>query len=725
MKRILLFILFLNCALLPAQNRIAQQVSELQKRGADFKPFTVLQTKTNQQDAQVSQVVNDATLATVDLSKVNEIAQNQYEALKLQIPYQGQNIEVLLYKVTLFTEDFSLDTDKAKNVFYQKGAYYRGIVNGDVNSVASFNFFNGEFNGILSGESWGNLVVGKLQQPNNQIDYIVYSDAKMKVANDWDCYTKEEGYEISQSDNITGRETNTVKCVTFYFEVDFNLYTQNGSNVTTATNWMTSVYNNVQTLFTNDGITTALKSVFVWTTADPYVSMPSGSTSGDYLGTFAQNRPVFNGDVGMLVGIDPGGLGGVAYLNSICGQSNYAYSDVNFNYSAVPTYSWTVQVITHEFGHSLGSPHTHGCAWNGNNTAIDGCGQQAGYSEGTCAQGPIPSTTVKGTIMSYCHLISGVGISLANGFGPQPSALIASTVNAKTCLSSDCINTCINTVAEIQINNITQTSAVITWNDLDPTRTTWQISVTSITAASSWQTVTGNSYTVTNLLPNRYYEVRLRPICTGITPTFEKKIFATEGNYCGGMVFTDSGGASGQHTNMESFVRTMIPNQPNQALMATFTSFELELDYDYLYIYDGPDTTYPEFLAGGYTGTNSPGTVVSTAADGSLTFRFYSDQYVTAPGWIANISCIQSLGVAGNDFIDYSYYPNPTNGIVSIKSKDAIQEVMVYNVQGQLLWQQKGNELTTEVDLSTFPKGTYFFKLKINDRETNFKILKM
>jgi hypothetical protein len=73
MKRILLFIFFLNCVLLPAQNRIAQEVSELQKRGANFKAFTILQTKTNQQDAQVSQVVNDATLATVDLSKVNEI----------------------------------------------------------------------------------------------------------------------------------------------------------------------------------------------------------------------------------------------------------------------------------------------------------------------------------------------------------------------------------------------------------------------------------------------------------------------------------------------------------------------------------------------------------------------------------------------------------------------------------------------------------------------------
>jgi hypothetical protein len=202
-------------------------------------------------------------------------------------------------------------------------------------------------------------------------------------------------------------------------------------------------------------------------------------------------------------------------------------------------------------------------------------------------------------------------------------------------------------------------------------------------------------------------------------------VFATEGDYCGGMLFTDTGGESGAHTNLESYTRTMIPNQPNQRLMATFTTFDLELDYDYLYIYDGPDDTYPEFFSGGYTGTNSPGTITSTAPDGSLTFKFYSDQFVVASGWTAIISCVQSLGVSSNDFIDYSYYPNPTNGFLTIKSKDVISEVSVYNVQGQLLLSQKGSDLIAEVDLSPFSKGTYFFKLKINETETNFKILKL
>jgi len=38
--------------------------------------------------------------------------------------------------------------------------------------------------------------------------------------------------------------------------------------------------------------------------------------------------------------------------------------------------------------------------------------------------------------MSYCHLVSGVGIDLALGFGPQPGALIRSKVNAAGCLTS-------------------------------------------------------------------------------------------------------------------------------------------------------------------------------------------------------------------------------------------------------------------------------------------------
>jgi len=724
MKKGLLLIALLFSFSLFSQKKIAEQVATLQDLKTTFKKVSVLTPDATIDKNDVEKVVNDATLAKVNTTKLNQIFAAKDKFIELDIPYQNQVISVLLYKVNPFTEDFQIDTDKSKNIAYQKGVHYRGIIKNDINSVSSFNFFNGEFNGIISSESLGNLVIGKLDKKGNQLDYVVYSDSKMNIINDWSCHVKEDDTQVEELFN-SNREINTAKCVTFYFEVDFTLFTQNGSDTTATTNWMTSVFNNVQTLFNNDGITTALKSMFIWTSQDIYEGI--GTSSGVYLSSFAQNRPIFNGDVAMLVGIDPGGLGGVAYLDSICANYNYSYSDVDFSFSSVPSFSWTVQVITHEFGHSLGSPHTHGCYWNGNNTSIDGCGTTAGYPEGNCPVGPIPSSSVKGTIMSYCHLVGGVGISFANGFGPQPTALIQNNVNNKSCLSSDCINTCINNVVNIQASNITNNGVTATWDDLGDA-TTWQVMIRPANAVvgGTWNTVTTNSFTTSSLNPNTYYRIRVRPICVGISAPIREKVFATTGDYCSGMLFTDTGGISGNYTNKESFTRVMMPNLPNQKLVATFTSFQLEDIYDFLYIYNGSDETHPEFNSGaGFTGTNSPGTITSTATDGSLTFKFISDEGTFDSGWVATISCSPSLGISNNDFIDFSYYPNPTNGNLYIKSNTAISEVTVFNIEGRRLFNQTLDTLETSVDISQFATGTYFFKLKFGEKEANFKVLKM
>lgn len=722
-KYLLLTVLFCLTNLL-AQNKVAQKVSELQDMKLNFKPVSVLSPTPNAINADVNKVVDGATLATLNLEKVNDIVTNRYGTIELEIPYQNATISLLLYNVNPFSEGFHVDTDKVKNINYQKGVYYRGIIKGDMHSVSAFNFFNGEFNGIISNSELGNIVVGKLERPNNQKDYIVYSDAKMKIFNDFDCHVK-EGSVPKEEPATENRSVNSERCVAFYFEVDYNLFVANNNSETQTTNWITSVFNNVQTLYNNDGITVGLKSVYIWSSPDPYEGVGTGS--GAYLNAFAQNTPIFDGDIGMLVGIDPGGLGGVAFLNTICRSNNYAYSDVNLEFSSVPTYSWTVQVITHEFGHSLGSNHTHDCVWNGNNTRIDGCGGAAGYpGNGTCAAGPIPSGTEKGTIMSYCHLLSSVGISLSNGFGPQPAARILNNVNNSTCLSFDCAGSCPNTIAEIELLNITSTSLTVSWNDLGAT-TSWQVSVTPFSSTPVWTTVTGDTtLNVSQLNPNTYYIVRVRPFCEGIEPAVKEKIFATLAtNFCASVPFTDTGGTSAGYTDMESWVRTMTPNNAGLKLRVAFSSFNLENTYDFLYIYNGPNEFYPSLTPSGLTGTTNPGAFNSTAPNGSLTFKFVSDEAVTAAGWNAIVTCTGTLGIEDASFIDYSYYPNPTTGNVSIKSKDAITEIAVYSIQGQLLFNKKLNDLTANVDLSQFSKGTYFFKLKINGSEANFKILKM
>ena len=126
------------------------------------------------------------------------------------------------------------------------------------------------------------------------------------------------------------------------------------------------------------------------------------------------------------------GLGGVAWLDVFCGPNPESYANIGNTYSNFPLYSWNIEVMSHEMGHNFGSPHTHNCnAWVGG--PIDGCAPtyDPAYAEGNCTNGPIP---VKGTIMSYCHLLNTVGINLSLGFGVQPGDLIRTqTINA-SCL---------------------------------------------------------------------------------------------------------------------------------------------------------------------------------------------------------------------------------------------------------------------------------------------------
>jgi hypothetical protein len=726
MKRIITIIIVLVSFGAFAQKEVAKKVNELRSQQVVFKPYSVLTASNNIADNQTRQAIDRATFAKIKMQTVADLVANKDEYIEVAIPYQGKTIETQLYRVNIFAEGFHVDTDKGRAISYDKGVYYRGIVKGDSNSVVSFNFFKNELNGVISSQQLNNLVIGKLDKKNNLSDYIIYSDADLKVNNSFECKTKDV-VTTTPSENRNPGQTSSTRCVTMYFEIDNDLYNANGSDTTTTTNWLTSVFNNVQTLYNNDGITVSLKSLYIWTALDPYEGI--GTSSSDYLYKFNEVRPVFDGDLGQLLGIDPGGLGGVAVgIQGICTQQNFSYSDVNFSYSTVPTFSWTIMVITHEMGHLLGSPHTHACSWNGNHTAIDGCGPTANsaYAEGSCAIGPIPSSTEKGTIMSYCHLINGVGINLANGFGPQPAALILAWVNAGPCLSTDCINTCINAISDITVTNTTTSSATVTWTELGGA-TTWQISITDMNSPTTWVDTNTNSYTFSGLSPNTYYIFRVRPHCGfGLTSGDSNAIIVTSANYCNGIQITDTGGVGIQYNNNETYVRTIIPNLPNKKIAVTFSAFDLELNYDYLYVYDGNSTSANDLSAGGFTGTDIPGPFVSTATDGSLTIKFYSDGGVVADGYIADVACETLLATTSFEpNIDFTYFPNPTNGSVAIASKTTISEVLVYNLEGRLLYQNKINGLNAKVDMTAFATGTYFFKLKFNDKEANFKILKM
>jgi PKD repeat protein len=108
---------------------------------------------------------------------------------------------------------------------------------------------------------------------------------------------------------------------------------------------------------------------------------------------------------------------------------------------------------------------------------------------------------------------------------------------------------------------------------------------------------------------------------------------------CSG-IFYDSGGSAGNYQNNENYTETFYPADTSKNVQMVFTLFDTESGYDFLYIYDGPSTS--SALIGTYSGTTSPGTMVSTHSTGALTFVFTSDGSVTRQGWAAGVSCVNA-----------------------------------------------------------------------------------
>lgn len=433
MKKGLFLLLFIFPILLLAQQKpVSERVKSLEEYPADFISTNLFSLKTKDMPLVYSTVSDDITRLDINNEVLEWINRETPQFIKLQIPYQNTQIEVKLYQQQILSEDFYAKDHKGNLIDYRPGVYYRGIVSGDYSSIAALSFFENNVMGVVSTLEKGNIVIGKTK---NSKEYISYSDRNLKIENTFKCGVEELDTpfeEVEEPATQTNSDTAFSNCVGLYYEITNEMFIQNNSDEFQTLNWLTGVQNNISVLYDNEGISLVIESLKLWTEPDPY-----GGDYEDYLYDFVYYNPQFDGDLGHLISYPT--TTSVAFLDSLCSYYNYAYSGVDTYYEEVPLYSWTILAMAHEMGHSLGSPHTHSCSWNGNNTAIDGCASYYDPAYGEGCNGPLPWDT-GGTVMSYCHLVSGLGINLALGFGDQPGSLIKNNVDNKYCLSTECVS---------------------------------------------------------------------------------------------------------------------------------------------------------------------------------------------------------------------------------------------------------------------------------------------
>ena len=459
-------------------------------------PLTISQERTDFQN-----VVENATILQPDFDVLKQLRETAPLTLTFTLPNAyGENFELELVQVDLLAAGFTLGTlgeNAQENVSYQSGIHYRGIVRGNPNSLAAVSVFSDGIMAMLTDET-GSYQLGKLEDGSE--NHILYRTEDLKAKSPFTCAADENAVAAENEDEV-GADDRGVGCKTVqvYFECDYKLYTDKGSSTTNVTNYVTGLFNQVSTLYANENVGIAISQIYVWTSPDPYQGLTSTSS---VLNSFRTTRGTnFNGNLAHFLSTRNLG-GGIAYLDVICFKS-YAFgvSAISASYQNVPTYSWTVEVVTHELGHNLGSWHTQSCNWPGG--ALDNC-----YTtEGGCSPGPPPSNG--GTIMSYCHLTS-YGINFNNGFGTAPGNRIRDKVLAATCLpSSGTAPTGLNT------SNITNSSATLSWGSVSGA-TTYTIQYKTNTS-STWITAGNTSsatYNLTGLTANTAYNWQVKTDCS-------------------------------------------------------------------------------------------------------------------------------------------------------------------------------------------------------------------
>jgi len=249
-----------------------------------------------------------------------------------------------------------------------------------------------------------------------------------------------------EATNTTGYNADLI------IETDYEFYSLFNDS-TAAAKYVSDLIAYVSSLYMEE-INTKLrisKLVLYTSTNDPWNADSTSGALYELQSYYAANYPSTKRTaVHFMSGKDLNG--GIAFVDSICTAPAYAgASQGAYDYGVStsmsgsfttnsPLIAWDAYVVAHELGHNFGSAHTHAYDLEYDyTTPIDCCySQGAGVCQnyqpgvhlpglGTLTGGT--TATHPGTIMSYCHIVSGGGYNVTMTFGTNhPYGVEASRV---------------------------------------------------------------------------------------------------------------------------------------------------------------------------------------------------------------------------------------------------------------------------------------------------------
>lgn len=376
---------------------------------------------------EAQKVVSNIDYYTMDIRSFKKKANTQ-SGFEIDIPMDKGSKSIHFEKTNILTPDYRLYTSSGKELETSRNyAFYYGTVVGQSSSKATMIYYD-DLVSISIFDDDGTYEINK----TGDLYAGYYSKDRLDAQRQgWECHVdglNETKGMVSDSRSILDSE-----CITVFFEIDYDMYGKKGFDLAATEAWFLTLFLQVSIFYIEHDVPLNIGGLQVWDTLDPYASALNTTNLLNLFRNTVHDNPNFNGRLAHLVSGRFLG-GGLAHLNSLCSTSHNVSVSTSLNGIGLPypTYSWDVMVVAHEIGHNIGSPHTQACAWNGNDTAIDGCGN----IEGNCPNPGDPPVEEGGTLMSYCHLTPS-GINFANGFGPQPGALISDKFQTAPCVTGD------------------------------------------------------------------------------------------------------------------------------------------------------------------------------------------------------------------------------------------------------------------------------------------------
>ncbi|MET1255811.1 M12 family metallo-peptidase [Aliikangiella maris] len=459
-------------------NALQQRIDSMKANGTSFTTYHMFNGISNTEQAAraLSKDLDRRTTAgakffKLDNRSLKRLQHNPEDAITLTIPYNesgltssSSSIKVNLFRREIYSKNakfFMSENQESTPIQLDAksmdlGVHYQGVIEGEENSIVALSFYKDAIEGRLHSHQVGDINIGKLKDKTGSLSqsgnklagaHVMYrvnsldhkkpehrcgSDISKLLPN-FDHESMKAASMLNSKSSLTstepaadGKVPNALNDYYFTVYTVLSGYLVSDVGESYLTNWVGSVLNQVAAVYNVDYMYMYSEG-WTWYRDSPVYDSRLGT---DLMQQFAyyDGKNTINSDVGMLLtssrysSSSSYGLahkiGGVCSYETIDGL---AYSPVWSTYNYFPTYSWTVDVYAHEAGHTLGSAHTHACAWWGNNTAIDGCARP----EGSCYWPAYPANG-QGTVMSYCA--NNVGKNPGLGFHSQVASRLQSYI---------------------------------------------------------------------------------------------------------------------------------------------------------------------------------------------------------------------------------------------------------------------------------------------------------